>query len=149
MSINYDNTVYLVNIIIYWGYITFYNYVRNTVCPIVVGVCWLSPVRLICHSRCGLYDIPTDLTNPACQWRPFVVTGKKNPDTRGFLAGLPQTSWTYFADRIGLHDDVIKWKHFLRYCPFVRGIPRSPVNSPHKGQWRGALMISLNCAWIE
>ena len=78
MSIKYDNTVYLVSIIIYWGNITFYNYVRNTVCPIVVGVCWLSPVRLIYHSRCGLYDIPTDLPNPACQWRPFVVTGKNN-----------------------------------------------------------------------
>ena len=32
------------------------------------------------------------------------------------------------------HDDVIKWKHFLRYWPFVRGIHRSLVNSPHKGQ---------------
>ena len=41
------------------------------------------------------------------------------------------------------HDDVIKWKHFPRYWPFARGIHRSPVNSPHKGQWRGALMFSL------
>ena len=24
-----------------------------------------------------------------------------------------------------------------------------PVNSPHKGQWRGALMFSLICAWIN
>ena len=32
------------------------------------------------------------------------------------------------------HDDVIKWKHFPRYWPFVRGIHRSTVNSPHKGQ---------------
>ena len=24
-----------------------------------------------------------------------------------------------------------------------------PVNSPHKGQWRGALMLSLICAWIN
>ena len=47
------------------------------------------------------------------------------------------------------HDDVIKWKHFLRYWPFVRGIHWSPVNSPHKGQWSGALMFSLNCAWIN
>ena len=38
------------------------------------------------------------------------------------------------------HDDVIKWKHFPRYWPFVRGIHRSPVNSPRKGQWRGALI---------
>ena len=25
----------------------------------------------------------------------------------------------------------------------------SPVNSPHKGQWRGALMFSLICTWIN
>ena len=39
------------------------------------------------------------------------------------------------------HDDVIKWKHFPRHWPFVWGIHRSPVNSPHKGQWRGAWCI--------
>ena len=47
------------------------------------------------------------------------------------------------------HDDVIKWRHFPRYWPFVRGIHRSPVNSPHKGQWRGALMFTLICARIN
>ena len=47
------------------------------------------------------------------------------------------------------HDDVIKWKHFPRYWPFVRGIHLSPVNSPHKGQWRRALMFTLICAWIN
>ena len=47
------------------------------------------------------------------------------------------------------HDDVIKRKHFLRYWPFVWGIRRSPVNSPHKGQWRGALIFSLNWAWTN
>ena len=47
------------------------------------------------------------------------------------------------------HDDVIKWKHFPRYLPFVQGIHRSPVNSPHKGQWRRALMFSLICVWIN
>ena len=47
------------------------------------------------------------------------------------------------------HDDDIKWKYFPHYWPFVRGIHRSPVNSPHKGQWRGALMFSLTCAWIN
>ena len=47
------------------------------------------------------------------------------------------------------HDDVIKWKQFPRYWPFVRRIHRSPVKSPHKGQWREALMLSLICAWIN
>ena len=48
-----------------------------------------------------------------------------------------------------MHDDVIKWKHFPRYWTFVRGIHRSPVNSPHRGQWRGALMFSLICARVN
>ena len=47
------------------------------------------------------------------------------------------------------HDDVIIWKHFPRYWPFVWGIHRSPVNSPHKGHWRGALMFTLICARIN
>ena len=47
------------------------------------------------------------------------------------------------------HDDVIKWKHFPRYWPLVREIHRSPVNFPHKGQWRGALMFTLICARIN
>ena len=47
------------------------------------------------------------------------------------------------------HDDVIKWKLFPRYWPFVQGIHRSPVNSPHKGQWRGALIFTLICVWIN
>ena len=48
-----------------------------------------------------------------------------------------------------IHDEVIKWKHFPRYWSFVRGIHRSPVNSPHKGQWRGTLMFSLVCTWTN
>ena len=48
-----------------------------------------------------------------------------------------------------IHDDVIKWKHFPRYWPFVWRIHLSSVNSPHKGQWRGAWAFSLMCAWIN
>ena len=48
-----------------------------------------------------------------------------------------------------IHYDVIKWKYFPRYWPYVRGIHRRPVNSPHKGPWRGALMFSLICVWIN
>ena len=47
------------------------------------------------------------------------------------------------------HDDVINLKHFPRHWSFVRGIHRSPVNPPHKGQKRGALIFSLICAWIS
>ena len=53
-------------------------------------------------------------------------------------------SYSVVEDRDADHDDVIKWKHFPRYWPIVWGIHRSPVNSPHKCQWRGASMFSLN-----
>ena len=46
-------------------------------------------------------------------------------------------------------DDVINWKHFPRYSPFVRGIHWIPVKSPHTGQERGALIFSLICAWTN
>ena len=67
------------------------------------------------------------------------VAGGNSPVTREFpaqKASNPECS----------HDDVIKWKHFPLYWPFMWGIHRSPVNSLHKGQWRGASMFSLNCA---
>ena len=47
------------------------------------------------------------------------------------------------------HYDVIKWKHFPHYWSFVWGIHRLPVNSPRKGQWSGALVYSLICAWTN
>ena len=50
---------------------------------------------------------------------------------------------------VKIHEGVIKWNRCPRYWPFVRGIHRSPVTSPHKGQWRGALMYSLIRAWTN
>ena len=40
-----------------------------------------------------------------------------------------------------LHDDVVKWKNFPLCHPFVRRIHWPPLDSPHKGHWRGALMF--------
>ena len=58
------------------------------------------------------------------------------------------TSRTY---EVCLHDVILghQMETFPRYWPFVREIHRSPVNSLHKGQWRGALMLSLIYAWIN
>ena len=39
--------------------------------------------------------------------------------------------------------------NFPRCWPFVRGNNWSPLNSPHKGQWCGALIFSFICAWIN
>ena len=49
-----------------------------------------------------------------------------------------------------LHSTWWRHPHFSNQWPFVRGIHRSLVNSPHKGQWCGAfLMFSLICVWIN
>ena len=63
------------------------------------------------------------------------------------LAGDAELQWSIAPKQT--HDGVIKWKHFPRYWPLVRGIRRSPVKSPHNGRWCGALMFSLICAWIN
>ena len=69
---------------------------------------------------------------------------------------IPGKLWKAYASLcswsgVGCHHDnvVNKWKHFRRYWPFVRVIHRSLVNSPHKGQWRGALIFSLICTWTN
>ena len=57
--------------------------------------------------------------------------------------------FSYCCTLWNIHDDVIKWKLFPRYWPFVWITHRSTVNSPHKGQWRGSLMFTLICARIN
>ena len=60
------------------------------------------------------------------------------------LSNTQRTIWNMVRSS-SEHDDVITWKHFPRYWPFVivRVIHWSPVDFPHKGQWYGALRFSL------
>ena len=45
------------------------------------------------------------------------------------------------------------WRHqmetFSTLLAIYAGNSPVPVNSPHKGQWHGALMFSLICVWIN
>ena len=75
-------------------------------------------------------------------------TPRRSLNTGGYAIFKPIVLTSCSTART-LCNDVIKWKHFPRYWPFVRGIHRSPVNSPHKGKWRGALVFSLICVWIN
>ena len=104
-----------------------------------------------------------DITAPFRTWISFYGQWRLRDNEHGcrgsnwFIA--PQFSRASMLRPAGMsthpdpHDDVIKWKHFPRYWPFVRGIHRSPVNFPYKGQWRGALMFSLICirlnGWVN
>ena len=59
------------------------------------------------------------------------------------------TDVPFWYPMYAIHDDVINWKPFPRYWPFVRIIHQSPAKSPHKGHWHGALLFSLIHAWIN
>ena len=48
---------------------------------------------------------------------------------------------------VGLDTLLPWWRHQME--TFSALLARSPVNSPHKVQWRGALMFSLICSWIN
>ena len=81
----------------------------------------LKSVNSFSHlKRYAFHKVGNPLTPDLTSFWPM---GKAASHPRPFCLGLYVT-----------HDDVIKWKHFPRNWPFVRGIHRSPVNSPHKGQ---------------
>ena len=96
---------------------------------------WLSSIRTTGHRP--PYRQTTTPPRKSLSSAPATPRGHRNFFTVWYLCS------------IFTHDDVIKWKHFPRNWPFVPGIHRSPVNSPHKGQWRGTLMFSLICVWIN
>ena len=47
----------------------------------------------------------------------------------------------------GCHSENAWWRHQMETFSALLAI--CAVNSPHKGQWRWALMFSLICAWIN
>ena len=56
--------------------------------------------------------------------------------------------YVQFTNRVTL-DDVTNRNIFRVALLALCAVHRSPLNSPHNGQWRGALMFSLICAWIN
>ena len=85
--------------------------------------------------------------------KPIVRLFDDYPSFTNISNSYPALWWCHNMETLSGHGDVIKWKHSTRYWPFVRGIHRSPVNSPHKGHWRGALIFSLICVstndWVN
>ena len=115
------------------------------------GIIWLSAI---------IAFIWVTLMFARIMWVSPVSTSPVNKRNPNFVTIAPavvvapaSTGTVLNEETVMFHDDVIKWKHFPRYWLFVRGIHRSPVNSPHKGQWRGALMFSMLCAltndWVN
>ena len=73
----------------------------------------------------------------------FPITGPLSPVTGEFPSQRP------VARNFDL-SLICAWRNgWVNNQDAVRGIRRSPVNSHHKGQWRGALMCSLIWAWTN
>ena len=59
-----------------------------------------------------------------------------------------------FAKKNDLHESMYSWwRHQMEtvsaLLALCAGNSPVPVNSPHKGQWRRALIFSLICVWIN
>ena len=111
------------------------------------------PWATVClHTKLAVKRLTNDIFKMCVTW---VVWGKcgVNNICKWVIIGLDLTIQCQVPVEaitgLSMHDDVIKWKHSQCHWPFVRGIHRSLVNSPHTGQWRGAFMFSLICAWTE
>ena len=105
---------------------------------------------IACYNKnvCAYVGIMTNMWE-----QPWESMCRNNDEYTWMQLGLINNQWLRGTQTIVVHDDVIKRKYFPRYWPFVRGIHRSPVNSPRKGQWRGALMfffhLRLNKSWVN
>ena len=118
-----------------------------------------SQITVVSFVRSTVSSDADQRKHQSSAWLTFVRGIHRWPLTKGqyrgtilylmMSSGIPEgiPALDYLNDNwviIG-HGDVIKWKHFLHYWR----IHRSAVNSPHKGQWRRALMFSLIRASIS
>ena len=82
-----------------------------------------------------------------CLWNKWTVIQTILPKWNNCLMIYNRTlsaiSWE--REQCNHYDDA----HFPRYCPFVRRNHQWPMDSSHNGQWHGAFMISLICAWTN
>ena len=139
--------------------------------PLYESFCWWplscfklntadSPIYLSFFGNCSagtenrFFRLATEAMKIYYPFHLFQCFGTKYFDSRDhhiiykFLF-FTRAQWNQWCRKNVYHGDVIIWKHFPHYWPFVWGIQWSPVNSYHKGQWRGALMFSLICAWTN
>ena len=125
---------------------------------------YLFSLRVVCMRKSESLEIDANKNIDGCQYVTILkwlwislsvlelhlwVTPSTHMNLRYQVLVPMYVLWTPLATPLHCHikhDDATKCKHLPR---FVRGIHRSPVNSPHKGQWRGALMFSLICVWIN
>ena len=82
------------------------------------------------HALMGVHKITAILHHEL--WEVTAISSR-TPSIINFLHLSPAAPQWRQATQGVTHHDVMAWKCFPHYWPFVRGIHRSPVDSPHKG----------------
>ena len=95
--------------------------------------CWIVPSTGECSN---VYSMTVFTYSRLCHASYFVISRLWSPG--GLFWGRTSELDCDLGVQLLIENDVIKWKYFPRYPPFVRGIHRSPVDSPYKGHWREA-----------
>ena len=112
--------------------------VRACVC-VSVSVCVCVSVRERIISEFSIGNLPWHIVEWYCMF-PFDLWRRYSP-------------WNSPEEIVLLFALIPWWRHQMETISaslaFVRWIHRSPVDFHHKGQWRGALMSSLICAWTN
>ena len=102
---------------------------------------------------------------PVCCWQVRLLA-QNSPcvfSVVWYTSLLPKSFWTFIMILGQSHAfwntreaavNIVAWcrrqmEAFSALLAFCAGISPVPVNSPHKGQWRGALMSALICAWLK
>ena len=78
-------------------------------------------------------------------WMAYQFTTRRH--SNGYAISAPLVALTV------AHVTMTWWRHqmeiFSALLAICAGNSTVPVISPHKGQWRAALMLSLICAWLN
>ena len=119
---------------------------------VYLSVCFSTSIWLLCSPHCFMYLIH----NCYIHWSPLLWRCGLSAMDR--LRWVFTSHWHLTADRFSFwhcrstghsaifmfHDDLIEWKNFPRYWPFVWGIHRSLVNSPTKASDAELFYLRLN-----
>ena len=101
----------------------------------------------------NLWQMNTEIqTNTGQCWAAVVTAhlrdlNHKHKDTRtAFIDDMSHKICTWFVVATWWRHQMEAFSALMAICA---GNSPVPVNSPHKGQWRGAIMFSLICIWIN
>ena len=136
---------------IYWRFLWFlntrmtfpfqFNIKGDKIIPRIYGFCTTNSHRVLKIRKTSLFPNCMDTNDTKCRlvfYYNLIEIVRKG--------AIGNTSVIHSYTVMVWHRT--SWRHqletFPRYWTFVRGIHRSPMNSPHKGQWRVALMFFLS-----